>query len=293
MAVLLASLLFIAVAAALYAVWRVRWGLPPESIPRVLAYHKITHFELGGTWVPPRRFAAQLDTLLDAGFTFIDESAFIDSLEGSRICAGREVLLTFDDGYREILEHAAPVLEARCIPALVFLVSSYVGLDNRWELCWPGRRFRHLDWGEIIDLAGRGFSFGSHTCTHRDLSRLRDNEITRELVDSKTELERHLGVAVRSLSYPFGRVNGHIARRARQAGYRAAFTLYPSAPNASIDRFVLRREGVYVIDTAACIRVKLSSGPLFWLEDVKGRAINTVATLTPLLKGAGRVQRRL
>jgi len=101
-----------------------------ETIPRVLAYHKVTGFELGGTWVPPERFERQIDALLGAGFRFIDETTFLDALDGRREPAGREILLTFDDGYRMLLDRAFPALEARGIPALVFLVSAFAGKAN-------------------------------------------------------------------------------------------------------------------------------------------------------------------
>ena len=268
-----------------YFIWRLRWGYPPASIPRVLAYHKVTGFEFGGNWMPAGRFIAQVDSLLNSGFRFIDEDTFLRTLEGVRRGSGREILLTFDDGYRELLRNAIPAIEKRGIPALIFLVSSFVGCENRWELYWPGRRFRHLDWDEIVDLAGRGFSFGSHTLTHRDLVRMPLEEACDELVCSKKELEVRLGRTVNSLSYPFGRTNAAVAEAAARAGYRAAFSLCPACPNSHVDRFALRREGVYIVDTIFNLKVKLGTGPLFWIEDLKGRAINSVAVLTPLLKG--------
>ncbi|MCX5754486.1 MAG: polysaccharide deacetylase family protein, partial [Candidatus Krumholzibacteria bacterium] len=142
------------------------------AIPRVLAYHKVTGFELGGTWVPPGRFERQIDALLAAGFRFIDETLFLDALDGRRESSGREVLLTFDDGYRVLLDRAIPALESRGIRALIFLVSAFAGAANAWELNLPGRRFMHLGWDEIDDLARRGFAFGSHARTHRVLTRL-------------------------------------------------------------------------------------------------------------------------
>ncbi len=287
MYLLIGALSIAAVAAALHIIWRIRWGYPPERFPSVLAYHKITSFEFGGTWVTPARFAAQLDALLEAGYLFIDEETFIDTLRGKRGGSAREVLLTFDDGYRELLTDAAPVLEERGIPALLFLVSDFAGRETEWELRLPGRRFRHLDWGEIRELAGRGFTFGSHTCTHRDMRRLMAEVVRTELVRSKRTIEEQVGSPVRALSYPFGLTAPSIAREAARAGYRAAFTMYPSSPNRRIEPYNLRREGVYVIDTAATIRIKLGRGRMFWCEDLKGRAINAVAVLTPLLKGSG------
>jgi len=252
---------------------------------RVLAYHKVTRFELGGTWVPPGRFVRQMDALLEADFRFIDEALFLDALEGRRKATDREILLTFDDGYRELLDHAIPALESRQIPALVFLVSAFVGRENTWDLNLSGRHFRHLGWDEIADLSRRRFSFGSHSRTHRDLTRLSPEAVRDELVESKREIEERLAMEVRSLSYPFGRLNDAVRREAERAGYRAAFTLCPPRKGSRPDRYALRREGVYVIDSIRNIKAKLSEGLPFRLEDIKGRMINAVAVLTPLVRG--------
>ena len=260
--------------------------IPAGCLPRVLAYHKVTAFELGGTWVSGPRFIRQMDALLESGHRFIDEEAFLEVLDAAREGGPREVLLTFDDGYRGLLDRAIPALEARAIPALIFLPSAFVGRENTWELGLPGRRFEHLGWDEAADLARRGFSFGSHAGTHRDLTRLPREIVREELAGSKEEIESRLGRAVRSLSYPFGRVNGIVRDEAERSGYRAAFSLYPPRSARAGDRFALRREAVYVIDTAATIERKLGSGISFFLEDLKGRAINGFAVLTPLIKGA-------
>jgi peptidoglycan/xylan/chitin deacetylase (PgdA/CDA1 family) len=251
---------------------------------RVLAYHKVTAFELGGTWVPPKRFVRQIDALLEAGFSFIDEARFLDALEGRRASGTNEILLTFDDGYRVLLDHAVPALVARRIPALLFLVSGFVGKENTWELNLPGRRFRHLGWEEIDSLARSGFSFGSHGRTHSDLTRLSLEAVREELIRSKEEIEKRLGTPVRSLSYPYGRVNDCVRREAERAGYEAAFTLCSPRGARRPDRYELRREAVYVIDSIQSVKAKLGGGVLQRVEDFKGRAINAFAVLTPLVK---------
>ena len=270
---------------ALYLLWRSRWGYPVDSIPPVLTYHKVTRFEFGGTWVPPGRFVSQLDYLLDRGVTFINEDRFLEALDGERDERAREVLLTFDDGYGELLERAVPALESRRIPAHIFVVTRFIGKENDWDLPLPGMRRRHLSESEMRDLSHRGFSFGSHTRTHRDLTRLDPDETREELSGSKGELEAIIDRPVRSLSYPFGRFDSRVSGEASAAGYEAAFSMYPPGPGALLDPFGLRREAVYIIDTRGSLRRKLDRGPLFWLEDVKGRAINRVAVLTPMLKG--------
>ncbi|UCF04822.1 MAG: polysaccharide deacetylase family protein [bacterium] len=275
----------VAAVAAAYLVWRVRWGYPHQSIPRVLAYHKVTGFELGGTWVPPGRFISQIEMLLENGYRFIDEETFLEVIDGRRRQSSREVLLTFDDGYRILLSNAFPYLASRGIPSLVFLVSSYIGKENTWELYWPGRRFRHLDWFEARDLLQGGVSFGSHTRTHRNLTNLQREGVREELAGSKKEIEDRLGRPVYSLSYPFGRFDAGIIDETERAGYRAAFSLYPGRGCGRLDRYALRRDGVYIIDTHRSLRAKLGRDGLFWIEDLKGRVINGVAALTPFLKG--------
>nr|MBN1165029.1 hypothetical protein [Candidatus Krumholzibacteriota bacterium] len=60
--------------------------------------------------------------------------------------------------------------------------------------------------------------------------------------------------------------------------------LYPPGKAGEVDRFALRREGVWVIDSARSVKTRLGGGNFFWIEDLKGRAINGCAGLTPLLK---------
>ncbi len=278
------SALIILAVAALYAFWHHRWGYPGREIPGVLTYHKVIDFELGGTWISPRRFEGHIRSLIDSGYSFIDETAFLETVEETRQAAEKEILLTFDDGYDCVARSAAPVLESLGVPALVFLVSGFAGRENSWELDLPGRKARHMDWETVNTLLSGNFSFGSHCENHLPLTRLPRGEALREMARSKEEIERRTGTRVQSLSYPFGRTDRDIALLAAEAGYRAAFTLYPSGSAAETDPFRLRRDGVWVIDTPVTVKIKLSRAGLFWLEDIKGRMINAVADLTPLLK---------
>jgi hypothetical protein len=78
-------------------------------------------------------------------------------------------------------------------------------------------------------------------------------------------------------------LNERVREEAERAGYRAAFTLCPprSAPR---DRYMLRREGVYVIDSIGSVKAKLGTGLPFLFEDFKGRMINAFAVFTPFIK---------
>ncbi len=273
-----------AVLLVLYVTWRVRYRYPPPGFPQALCYHKLSNrFCLEGTWMTHGRFLDQIDRLSGAGYRFVDEIDYLAAVrEGPRDRAN-DLLLTFDDGYEELCEMYLEHLVPRGIPALVFVVTGYAGRYNTWDLP-RGRRFRHLSWSQIETMAAAGAFFGSHGSTHADLTRMDARALEREIAGSKDALESRLGTSVKSFSYPFGRYAPHVKTAVERAGYTAAFSLYPRHPNAVIDRFALRRNGIYIIDTPRTIRWKLEPSPVFWFEEMKCRAINAVAVLTPVFK---------
>jgi peptidoglycan/xylan/chitin deacetylase (PgdA/CDA1 family) len=289
--------------AAVYGFWRVRYGTPPREWPQVLCFHKISQdFCWEGTWTTPRRFFQYVDRLRALGHRFIDMDEYLEWVgtrsgpgqgadPGGGVGAGANasgrvpLLLTFDDGYRELYDVVLPGLEGRGVPFHVFLVTDYVGRDNTWDLSLGRRPFRHLGWPQIEEMAERGVTFGSHGATHRDLTTTIDpDDVRAELASSKEAIEEHLGRPVRTVSYPFGRCDDVAVAAARGAGYEAAFSLYPPHHNLRFDRYAIRRNGVYVIDPVVFADAKVTPGPLFWMEEMKCRAINAVAVLTPLLK---------
>lgn len=285
------ALAWIAAAAAalltgLYAAWRRGVGYPPPELPQVLCFHKISRrFLWEGTWTTPSRFFATVDHLLERGHRFVGEDEYLAGLDTSVTTPGQVPLfLTFDDGYEGLAADVLDGLVRRSVPLHVFVVSDYVGRANRWDLGLGRPASRHAPWEELRDLAAGGATFGSHTATHRDLTRLDGAAVADELEGSKRRIEDALDVKVRTLSYPFGRYNDAARRAVRAAGYEAAFSLYPRHPNARVDRWALRRNGVYVIDTPRAVTARLQPHPLFWFEEMKCRAINGVAVLTPLLK---------
>jgi peptidoglycan/xylan/chitin deacetylase (PgdA/CDA1 family) len=277
-------------ATGLYLGWREGLGRPPADLPAVLAYHKIGTPELGGTWCTRRQFAAHLDGLQRAGFTALDLAAFEARVAACRglalgadaaaAAAGREILVTFDDGFASFAAHAWPELQARRMPVVLFVVSEFVGRTSSWDLPLAGRRVAHLDWPELRRLVHAGVVVGSHAATHRDLRRLTAAELARELRGSRQRLEDELGVAVHAVSYPFGRQDARVCAAAAAAGYRLGFSMCPRGPNARVDRLALRRWGVYAVDGRRAVLDKVDARRRgFWVQDVATRLINACAGL--------------
>jgi peptidoglycan/xylan/chitin deacetylase (PgdA/CDA1 family) len=128
------------------------------------------------------------------------------------------VVLTFDDGYLGVLEHALPILSANGFTATVFLVSGLVGLKAAAARARnPDFDRELLGWSQAAELVQAGWEIGSHSVGHPDLTRLDPAACERELRDSKTELEQRLQQPVYSLAYPYGGVSPRV--RALTARY--------------------------------------------------------------------------
>jgi peptidoglycan/xylan/chitin deacetylase (PgdA/CDA1 family) len=191
----------------------------------VLGYHKVGPPGPGAwdTWfyVPEDIFAAHLTVLRDGGWQPVDGVAFLLGLAEPGTLPERAALITFDDGYRSVLEVALPSLERFGYPAVLFVPTDFVGGTNLFDaesepeepLC---------DWDDLRELKRRGVAVESHGASHRTFSELTPSERAAELDRSKAALEAELGRAVQLFAYPYGD-DGGAAPQVRDAGYRAAF----------------------------------------------------------------------
>jgi peptidoglycan/xylan/chitin deacetylase (PgdA/CDA1 family) len=267
------------------------WGAPPAGLPGVLAYHKVGTAELGGTWCTRWQFASHLDALVDAGYHSIDSTTF-ESLRTATTDDGapteRHVLLTFDDAFESFAISAWPELRQRNLRALLFVVSGFVGRNATWDLPLPGRRVRHLSWSALRDLVADGVEIGSHTASHTDARRWSAAQGVAELHGSRRTIEDQLGVAVRTLSWPFGSWTLAACQAAQQAGYTMCFGMSPRGRNDRLDAMTVPRRGVYVTDSATAVLDKLDATRAgFWWQDLFTRGVGAVASLTTHLQKDG------
>jgi peptidoglycan/xylan/chitin deacetylase (PgdA/CDA1 family) len=176
----------------------------------VLMFHAI---EDSGDTIsfPPALFEQGIDQLHAHGY---------QALRLADVPAGRwparAVALTFDDGYQSVFRTAFPVLRRRGFTATVFLTTGAIGTSaDPARPPHPGRRSM-LSWPEIQEMRAAGFSFGAHTHTHPNLTRLPPGQSEREMVDSRRIIEDQLGEPVRLFAYPFGQYNRTVRDLARR-----------------------------------------------------------------------------
>jgi peptidoglycan/xylan/chitin deacetylase (PgdA/CDA1 family) len=212
--------------------------------------------------VSPQRFAAHMRALADTGWHAVTIADFFAWLDGRTELPEHAFLLTFDDGFLGVYEHAAPVLTALGWPVTVFLVSQLIGQRDTWcEAHNPsGVTYPLLHATHIRELLGQGFSFHSHTRSHADLPTLSDQQLSDQLAGARADLQALLGEDVPYLAYPYGRYDDRVLHAAVAAGYQAAFSVQPGFNRRDIDRYRLRRLDVFGTDTAAALKRKITLG---------------------------------
>lgn len=218
-------------------------------VARILTYHSIGHrrYEMN---VTPENFAAQM-AWLAANRPVIPLEQAAEGQPG--------VAITFDDGYRDSLTNAAPVLEQYAFPATVFVVAGCLGATLPREK--EPETGQILSGDEIRELAGRGIAIGGHTLTHPRLSALRPEDQEREIVGCKSELEQILGGPVAAFAYPYGSALDYDAatvERVRRAGYTVACSNRYGYNRPGADRFTLRRIWIDGTDTLESFADKVS-----------------------------------
>jgi peptidoglycan/xylan/chitin deacetylase (PgdA/CDA1 family) len=230
----------------------------------ILMYHMISSggYAEGGMYrLSPKQFKRQMQYLKKNRYTPITlgdvHKYYSESLTA---LPQKPVVITFDDGYADNYENAFPVLQDFGFPATVFIVTGYVGKTSAWEEDRIGRALPLLGWREIIEMQKNGISIGSHSVTHRRLSRLDKAEIIREIGVSKQEIEDKLGFSIDHFAYPYGDVSEPADREVQKAGYQTACTTMSGFNGTDQNLFALRRLDIYGTDTLSRFVRKLTYG---------------------------------
>jgi peptidoglycan/xylan/chitin deacetylase (PgdA/CDA1 family) len=237
------------------AAWGAR-GQPARPGLRVLFYHRVSD-DPDPLSISPRRFAEQMDVLAAEGFRVVDVVEAGRLLRSGARLDG-VVALSFDDGYRDVAEHALPVLERRRFSATVFVATG--AAEGTATFSWYARQPPVLGWDDIVALDGSALSFEAHTITHPNLTALADDDAAREIAGSKRALEDRLGRAVTGFCYPAGVFGPRERALVARAGFDVATTCEPGANTPASDPLTLRRTAIDGRDRLADFRAKLAGG---------------------------------
>jgi len=183
----------------------------------VLLYHSIGS---NGSFytVNPEQFKMQMD-YLRKNYRIVSLEEIMNFVEAKNKLPMKSVALTFDDGYYDNYINAYPYLRKYGLPATIFITVGYVGK----QMCLDGVLLRMLNWNEIKLMSSNKVDIGSHTITHPELHKISSEDVIKEIVGSKREIEEVIGKNVDYFAYPSSRFNKKIINLVKSSGFRGAF----------------------------------------------------------------------
>jgi peptidoglycan/xylan/chitin deacetylase (PgdA/CDA1 family) len=214
--------------------------------------------------ISPRRFEQQL--------RWLKRWRRVVSLEETlrSPASGKLVSITFDDGYRDNLTVALPLLEKFQLPMTLFVAAGFVGRDG------------YLSEDELREISRHPLvTLGSHGLWHRHFNRLTRHDARFELTESRRLLAGITGTNVDLLAWPYGECNAELERLSAACGYRASWSVWkgtnsthsrwrvPLGRRDNLARFVVKSSGMYALTKAKWHR---ASDELGLVDDLSGAA---------------------
>jgi len=221
-----------------------RGGITPRryQVVPVLSYHQFSRTRKNKMTVTAADFEAQMRYLKANGYRVISLDQLFDFLDFRIQIPQKSVVITIDDGWRSTYDIAYPILKQYGFPATLFVYTNLITGSPKT-----------LSWDLAREMAQNGIEMQCHTVTHRDLTKMNDQEsfaeyfdaLNRELTASTKILEEKMGIRPNYLAYPYGETNRLVIALLKKHGYRGAFTVKRGPSPFFFSNYRINRSMIY------------------------------------------------
>ena len=230
----------------------------------ILMYHSVDD-DSSAACVRPRRFEQQMAYLAKTGYEPVDLDAVCGYMTRRASLRRKPIVITFDDGYRDNVEKAFPILKKYGMCATIFLVTGHMGHTNRWNAKDGVHQRALLGWEEVRAVVNSPLlSFQAHTSSHLRLTGIPLDQVREELRKSKQMIEEQLGIACHHFAYPYGDHDTAVRNAAEEAGFHTACSTRWGHNRPGDDPFRLFRIGVSNSDSLGDFKRILGEPPPKW-----------------------------
>ena len=233
--------------------------LPGNRVVAILLYHGLNDNpsdRLRHWTTPPAEFARHMDVLVEENVRCLTVTQYVNELRTDvfeKMTGNRKVaLVTFDDGWADFAEHAAPIMVERNIPSTLYVTTGFVTGGTTEKIVLPSEPM--LSWSQIPELLEQNVEIGAHSHSHPQMDTLLPGRAWDELTRSKALLEDALGQEVRSFAYPHGYNSAHLRYQTKLAGYDTACAVRDMLSHTNDDLFRIARFTVTDDTTASDVR---------------------------------------
>ena len=214
----------------------------------VLVYHTISSPAEplpGDIDVAPDRFERQL-RWLEGWRRVVRLSETLSAPDSDCLTA-----ITFDDGFRDNLTVALPLLEKYQFPITLFVTAGFLGCEG------------YLTPQELRDFSKHPLvTIGAHGLWHRHFTRLNVNQARFELLESRRLLAGLTGTRVDLMAWPYGECDARLEDLSEECGYRASWSVWKGTNSAhsrwrvplgrqdNMVNFIVKASGGYALTKA-------------------------------------------
>jgi peptidoglycan/xylan/chitin deacetylase (PgdA/CDA1 family) len=187
-----------------------------------------------GLTVRPDDFRAQMTYLHDNGYAALSLYDLTEALALGKTLPEKSVVITFDDGYRSLMDYAFPTMREFGFTGTVFVITEFMdrGLTP------------YLTWDQARTLYAAGWRIESHSKTHTTLAGRDRDKLIFEILGSVQTIEANLGARPRFLCYPGGEYDALSIQIAREVDLWGAVTTHGGSLHGFADRFEWTRRRV-------------------------------------------------
>jgi peptidoglycan/xylan/chitin deacetylase (PgdA/CDA1 family) len=246
--------------------------VPPDDDPHSL-------------FVQRSSLAEQLRHLRVSRWNILDLDHYLHELDRPS-ARGRQILITIDDGYRSVLQTAAPEFLRAGVRPIVFVPP---GLITDTPDVGPANMADQplMTAAELRELADYGIELGVHGLDHTTMAGMTQEQLRRHTSQARSALADLTGTRARSFAYPLGVVDQRAAEAVQHAGYEVAFSVFDD-----FGRWGVPRTGIASVDSLSAFRFKLHpwydlawkvSAPLAGLR----RYVRPALRMLPHTRGGG------
>ncbi len=136
------------------------------------------------------------------------ETIYFDEINPNK---KKQIIITFDDGYKDLILNSLPLLKKYNFKAICFIVSNLIGQTNKWDEDFAKISKKQLmNISEIKLWIKNGMKIGSHSRNHRKLTLVDRDEMIQEVSSSKYDLEKLIDTKIDTFCYPYGIYNKNV-----------------------------------------------------------------------------------
>ncbi len=180
--------------------------------------------------VPPNILVSQIETLKNAGYTFVTPNDLVDEIAGKLKLPKKLAMLSFDDGYMDFYTDVFPILKEEKVKAVAYIVPNFLDRPN------------YMFTFQLQEIAKSPFvEIGAHTMDHLWLKGVAKQTAEFEIAKSRIVLQDMLHLPINSFAYPYGAFDMQAVDIAMAAGFTNAVSTVPGIIQTQQNKYFFNR----------------------------------------------------